>query len=159
MGAMVSTCTQGALHEPLLRVREHAERRLRLPERAMERHESLDEPWGRARRGEGLVLELAVVQSLREGAAACGDVAEHPNVERQLLVAPFHVLGEREQLEQHLGRRGRRGDRRLDGRDERLSRRRRQLAPARHEAHVEEPARERRVHLRDGGARSECGGG
>ena len=76
----------------MLRVREHDERLLGLPERAMEPHERFDEPWGRARRGEGLGLESVVVQSLRERAAACGDVAEHPVVKRLLLVAPLHVL-------------------------------------------------------------------
>ena len=40
----------------------------------------------------------------------CGDVVEHPDVKRQLLVAPLHVLCDREQLEQHLGRCGRRGE-------------------------------------------------
>ena len=55
----------GDVLPPLLRVREHDERLLGLPERAMEPHERFDEPWGRARRGEGLVLESVVVQSLR----------------------------------------------------------------------------------------------
>ena len=66
----------GDVLSPLLRVREHDERLLGLPERAMEPHERFDEPWGRARRGEGLVLESGVVQSLRERAAACGDYCD-----------------------------------------------------------------------------------
>ena len=68
--------------------------------------------------------------------AARGDVAQHADVEGQLLVVPLHILGQTEQLLQDLGRGVGGGEGNLQDLHERLARARRELTPAHHEAHL-----------------------
>mmetsp|Transcript_15971 Transcript_15971/g.50171 ORF Transcript_15971/g.50171 Transcript_15971/m.50171 type:complete len:493 (-) Transcript_15971:147-1625(-) len=136
--------------ELLLRVREHAHRRLGLPQLVVDGDECLHRRVGGRKE-----LHLLVVQRLCEGVALLCEGAQGADVHGQRLLVVLHELREVQESCQDLG--GDRGRRegRLEGAHELLLVPLVQFRPARDEARGEEVARHVRLQLREAAARAQ----